>query len=122
MSKEELILLDCGVSPFCGRVRIALAEKGVEYENREENVLGGKSELLLSSNPVYKKVPVLLHNGRPVCESSIIVQYVEETWPSPPLLPTCPYQRAQARFWGDFIDKKVHDPLFIVLLYIPTKH
>ena len=112
MSKQELLLLDCGVSPFCGRVRIALAEKGVEYESKEENVLGAKSELLLSSNPAYKKVPVLLHNGKPLCESSIIVQYIDDAWPSPPLLPTSPYERAQARFWGDFIEKKVKRSLF----------
>ncbi|RVW15352.1 Glutathione S-transferase U19 [Vitis vinifera] len=56
MSKEEVVLLDFWASPFCGRVKIALAEKGVEYENREEDVLGSKSELLLNSNPIHKKI------------------------------------------------------------------
>lgn len=107
MSKEKVVLLDCWVSPFCMRVKIALLEKGVEYENREEDLFGGKSELLLKSNPVYGKVPVLLHNAKAICESTIIVGYVDETWPSPPLLPPCAYGKAQARFWADFIDKKV---------------
>ncbi|XVF71021.1 hypothetical protein PTKIN_Ptkin12aG0001000 [Pterospermum kingtungense] len=109
MSKEELVVLDCWVSPFCMRVKIALTEKGLEYEARAEDLFGGKSDLLLNSNPIYKKVPVFLHNGKPLCESTIIVNYIDETWPSPPLLPTSSYERAQARFWADFIDKKVFD-------------
>lgn len=108
MSKgDEVVLLDCWASPFCMRAKIALAEKGVDFEVRAEDLFGGKSDLLLNSNPIYKKVPVLLHNGKPLCESTVIVGYIDETWPSPPLLPSCAYQRAQARFWADFIDKKV---------------
>ncbi|URE36898.1 glutathione s-transferase [Musa troglodytarum] len=102
------VLLDFWVSPFGQRCRIALAEKGVEYEYREENVVGHKSPLLLESNPVYKKVPVFIHDGKPLCESLIIVQYIDEVWPHrAPLLPADPYARAQARFWADFIDKKL---------------
>ncbi|KAK1588148.1 hypothetical protein Q3G72_020233 [Acer saccharum] len=105
-SLGEVVLLDCWVSPFCMRVKIALAEKGVEYEARAEDLFGGKSDLLLASNPIYKKIPVLLHNGKPLCESTVIVGYINETWSSPPLLPTSAYGRAQAQFWADFIDKK----------------
>ncbi|KAH9771599.1 hypothetical protein KPL71_012753 [Citrus sinensis] len=106
MSKGEVVLLDCWASPFCLRAKIASAEKGVEYEARAENLFGGKSDLLLKSNPIFKKVPVLLHDGKPLCESTIIVNYIDETWPSPPLLPSCASERAKARFWSDFIDKK----------------
>ncbi|KAF5737713.1 tau class glutathione transferase GSTU35 [Tripterygium wilfordii] len=109
MSKGNLLLLDCWVSPFCMRAKIALAEKGVAYESQEEDLFGGKSELLLTSNPIYQKVPVLLHNGKPICESTIIVGYIDEAYPSPPLLPPTAYERAQARFWADYIDKKVFD-------------
>ncbi|THG00329.1 hypothetical protein TEA_030053 [Camellia sinensis var. sinensis] len=104
---DEVILLDFWVSPFAARVKIALAEKGVEYESREED-LSNKSPLLLKINPVHKQVPVLIHNGKPVCESLIIVQYIDEVWNhKSPLLPCDPHQRAQARFWADFVDKKV---------------
>lgn len=91
------------------RVKIALNEKGIPFENREEkNLMGEKSDLLLASNPIHKKVPVLLHNGQPICESAIIVSYIDEVFPSSsPLLPSCAYGRAQARFWTDFLDRKV---------------
>ncbi|KAJ0257209.1 Glutathione S-transferase U24 [Hirschfeldia incana] len=105
---DEVILLDLWASMFGMRTRIALAEKKVKYEYREED-LENKSSFLLEMNPVHKKIPVLIHNGKPVCESLIQVEYIDETWPGDnSLLPSDPYQRAHARFWGDFIDKKVN--------------
>ena len=105
---DEIILLDFWPSMFGMRVRIALAEKGIEYERREEDLLRNKSPLLLETNPVHKKIPVLIHNGKPISESLIIVEYIDEVWErESPLLPSDPYQRAQAKFWADYIDKKV---------------
>jgi glutathione S-transferase len=105
-----LVLLDFWVSPFGQRVRIALAEKNLPYEYVEEDLMAGKSDLLLRSNPIHKKIPVLLHDGKPVNESLIILQYLDEAFPDThPLLPSDPYARAQARFWADYIDKKVYD-------------
>ena len=104
---DEVILLGTWVSMFGVRVKIALAEKGIKYEYREEDLFN-KSQLLLQMNPVHKKIPVLVHNGKPICESLIIVQYIDEVWKDrAPLLPSDPYQRAQARFWADFVEKKV---------------
>ncbi|PON67260.1 S-crystallin [Parasponia andersonii] len=106
---DEVTLLDFWPSVYCMRVRIALAEKGIKYESKEQDLFN-KSPLLLESNPVHKKIPVLVHNGKPICESVIILEYIDEVWhEKAPLLPSDPYQRAQARFWADFINKKVGD-------------
>lgn len=104
-SKSDLVLLDVFGSPFAQRVRIALAEKGLAYERAEQDIFA-KSELLLRSNPVHGKVPVLLHAGRgPVCESLAILQYLDDAFPEGRLLPTDPYARARARFWAEFSDR-----------------
>ncbi|KAK9078133.1 hypothetical protein SSX86_002190 [Deinandra increscens subsp. villosa] len=92
------------------RVRIALAEKGIPYEYREED-LWNKTQLLLSMNPVYKRVSVLIHNGKPICESSIIVEYIDQVWNhKSPLFPASDDAsgRARARFWTDFINNKLY--------------
>ncbi|WMV39541.1 hypothetical protein MTR67_032926 [Solanum verrucosum] len=109
MANDEVILLDSWPSMFGMRLRIALAEKEIKYEYKEED-LWNKSPLLLQMNPIHKKIPVLIHNGKPICESLIGVEYIEEVWKDKaPLLPSDPYERAQARFWGDYIDKKLYD-------------
>ncbi|XP_030460876.1 probable glutathione S-transferase [Syzygium oleosum] len=103
---EEVILLDFWSSLFGMRARIALREKGVEFNPREED-LSNKSFQLLKMNPLHNQILVLIHNGKPVCESLIMVQYINETWESP-LLPSDPYERACARFWADYVDKKMY--------------
>lgn len=106
MAESEIKLLGAWPSPFVMRARIALNIKSVDYEFHQEK-LGSKSQLLLESNPVYKKIPVLIHDQKPICESLIIVQYVDEAWSSgPSILPSDPYDRAIARFWAAYIDDK----------------
>ncbi|GLJ35990.1 hypothetical protein SUGI_0721910 [Cryptomeria japonica] len=105
---DRVKVLTTWPSPYGMRVLIGLEEKGVKYEYQEE-VLSNKCDVLLQMNPVHKKIPVLIHNGQPICESLIILQYVNEAWDSKPYLPSTPYDRALARFWADFIDKRFYD-------------
>ncbi|XP_022982585.1 probable glutathione S-transferase [Cucurbita maxima] len=110
-SSQELVLLDLRASPFATRVRVALAEKGLNCETKQED-LSNKTPLLLEMNPVHKQIPVLIHRGKPILESIIIVEYIDETWSSEAgyanLLPSHPYERSHARFWADYVDKKIY--------------
>ncbi|KAK4477764.1 hypothetical protein RD792_017026 [Penstemon davidsonii] len=73
---DEVILLGANLSMFAMRVRIALAEKGIEYEHKEED-LANKSQLLLEMNPIHKKVPVLIHNKKLICDCH---QWIAQPW------------------------------------------
>jgi glutathione S-transferase len=104
--KEESVkLLGFWASPFTRRVEMALKLKGVPYEYLEQDIVN-KSPLLLQLNPVYQKVPVLVHNGKILAESHLILEYIDQTWKNNPILPQDPYEKAMAFFWAKFVDEQ----------------
>lgn len=107
---QEVVCVDFWANGFGMRMRIALREKEVEFEFKEEDLqVKNRSELVLGMNPVYRSVPILIHHGKPVIGSINIVEYIDEVWKEgPSLLPADPIDRANARFWADFIDKMVN--------------
>ncbi|KAF2291915.1 hypothetical protein GH714_036091 [Hevea brasiliensis] len=114
--QSEVVLYGTWASAYCTRVQLALKLKGIAYEYVEED-LTNKSESLLHYNPVHKKVPVLVHKGKPIAESLVILEYIDDCWNnSPNVLPLDPYQRAKVRFWANFYDQKIIPSSYAVVL------
>lgn len=116
---EEVKFFGAWGSPFSRRVGIALKLKGVDFKCHEED-LSDKSTSLIKYNPIHKKVPVLVHDEKPLAESLVILEYIDETWQNCPLLPKDPYERAHARFWARFVDEKVSKGS-VWFVYLPLK-
>ncbi|HEY2311226.1 MAG TPA: glutathione S-transferase family protein [Gaiellaceae bacterium] len=82
--------------PYAARARIVLAEKGIDYEIVEID-LSDRPAWLYEKNP-KGRVPVLEEDdGVPVPESAVILEFIEERYPEPPLLPADPADRAAVR-------------------------
>ena len=88
-------LYDAPACPFCARVRIALAEKGLAFDRVEIN-LRNRPSWLRDLNPAGK-VPVFDDDGFVLPESAVIMEYLEERYPEPALLAADPADRALAR-------------------------
>jgi glutathione S-transferase len=96
------------------KVRVALAEKGLPYKEHLIDLRGGQFDpayMKLNPNAV---VPTLVHDGRPVIESSVILYYLDEAFPQPSLMPQDPHQRAAVRQYNKLIDEYVHNSCTIL--------
>ncbi|CAH9090211.1 unnamed protein product, partial [Cuscuta epithymum] len=109
MASDQVKLLGTWWSPFVLRIKLPLKLKSVDYEFVEVQLQPPRSELLLQLNPIYKKIPVLVHNDKPICESLAIVQYIDDVWNTSDtsFFPSDPYDRAMNRFWAVYIDDKI---------------
>ena len=103
------------VNSVCAqKVRVALAEKGLEYREHLMTLRGDQFDpayMKLNPNAV---VPTLIHDGRPVIESSVVLYYLDEAFPAPPLMPRDPHQRARVRIVNKLIDEYVHNSCTIL--------
>jgi glutathione S-transferase len=104
-------LFDAARCPYCARVRIVLAEKEIGYETVEID-LSDRPAWLYTKNP-RGKVPVLEEDGGLVLpESAVIMEYLEERFPEPPLWPADPAERALGRLWLDRFDDRLGDDYY----------
>jgi glutathione S-transferase len=87
------------------RVRLCLEEKGLAYEGHVVDMAAMEhhSPEYLRINPLGV-IPTLIHDGRPLHESGTICEYLDETFPDPPLRPDTPYERAAMRNWIRHVD------------------
>lgn len=90
-----ITLYDAGRCPYCARTRIALAEKGLEYETVEID-LDDRPSWIYEKNPLGR-VPVLEEDAFVLPESAVINEYLDERYPEPPLWPADAAERALGR-------------------------
>ena len=88
---------------YCHQVKIVLAEKGVAYENEEVD-LQALSEDLMELNP-YGTLPTLVDRDLVLFSSRIIMEYLDERFPHPPLMPVYPVARGESRLYMHRIEK-----------------
>jgi len=98
-----LTLYDADRCPYCARVRIVLAEKGLEYQTVIVD-LDERPAWIYAKNPLGK-VPVLEEDDFVVPESAVIMEYLEERYPEPPLWPADPAGRAAGRLLVERFDQ-----------------
>ncbi len=100
-----MLLYDHPLSSYAQKVKIALREKAVPFETELPETFGtGRTDgPFVAANP-RAEVPVLVDGDTRLFESTVILEYIEEAWPDPPLLPRSPAARANARMTEDVCD------------------
>ena len=101
------------LSPFSRKVRLSLAEKKIEVGLVEERYWEKDADFL-RRNPAGK-VPVLKMDGRTMSDSTAICEYLEEVYPTPPLLPDTPLDRLEARRLVGWFDDKFYQEVTLKL-------
>jgi glutathione S-transferase len=91
------------LSPFVRKVRVVLAEKQVPYELVPANPFE-KSPAFLALSPLGRIPALEDEQGRSLADSSVIAEYIEERFPTPPLFPRDPYDRARVRWFDEYAD------------------
>jgi len=98
-----VVLYEHPLSPYAQKVKIALAEKGIAFECRLPDFMSGQDPDFAAANPRLE-VPALVDGDTRVFDSTIILEYIEDRWPKPPLLPASPAERARVRMLEELCD------------------
>ena len=93
-----MLLYDHPLSSYCQKVKIAMREKGVPFEAVLPDAFGtGQRDVRFAAANPRGEVPALLVDGNTIFDSTIIMEFLEDSWPQPALLPSDPLARAFAR-------------------------
>lgn len=115
MTVAELAIYSMVVCPFAQRTRMLLALKGIPFDLHELDLSKPRPADFLELNP-SGKVPVIVHDGRVLNESSVINEYLDEVFPDPPLMPADPYRRAMTRIVIDYTNTSFIPALYRLLM------
>lgn len=104
-----LIVYGAPLSPFVRKVRVVMAEKGLEYQLESVNPFA-PPEWFAEISPL-KRIPVLRDTDQPepntIPDSSVICSYLESRWPHPSVYPAAPFARAQALWFEEYADTHI---------------
>lgn len=109
--KSVMTLFSSGTDLYSHRVRIVLAEKGISFETVEVDSVNPPEDLM-ELNP-YGMVPTLVDRDLVLYDAQVIMEYLDERFPHPPLMPVDPVSRAQSRMtlrriqrdWDSCVDR-----------------
>lgn len=120
-----LILYHHNSSVCAAKVRIALAEKGLDWDSRLMALDGDQFDpAYLALNPAAV-VPTLVHDGDPIIESNVILEYLDDAFPEPALRPANPFERARMRLWMGQLDHGepgIHRAISVLTYAIAYRH
>lgn len=108
-----------GVSTCSQKVRLVFAEKGIDFVSHEVDLIAGQQH-----DPEYVKlnpkhvVPTVVHDGHAVLESSLIIQYLDDAFPDPPMRPADAIGRYEVDRWIKRVDEALHPAAPIVTFAI----
>jgi glutathione S-transferase len=118
-----IALYHFGFSTCSQKVRLVLAEKGIDFESHEINLIAGGQH-----DPDYVKlnpkhvVPTLVHDGHVLVESSLIIAYLDDAFPDPPLRPVDALGRYAVGRWIQRVDDALHPAAPIVTFAIGPRN
>jgi glutathione S-transferase len=105
MGHAQIRLYSAHQCPYALRTRIVLHEKGLAHEHIEIDLQNKPADFTRLSP--YGKVPMLIDGDARIYESAVINEYLDEKYPSPPLMPRTPEERARVRIWVDFANTRL---------------
>lgn len=112
-----------GSSACAAKVRFALGEKGLEWRSHYLDILKGDqfAPEFLAINP-KAVVPVLIHDGEVIPESTVICEYAEEVFPDHPIYPPSAVDRARVRIWTKAVDEELHPACSAITYVVSHRH